>query len=348
MSVRRILPLHLRFLLLLLMIAVSGAAAAQRLDGFNVIVSTGHPFGTASAGQSLGAAKALGADAVAIVPFLWQPNPASPEIARGSDMPDDMLRLAIRQARALGFRVIVKPHVWVTGSWAGAVQPSAPEAWRTWFVNYRREIERIARLAAEENADALIIGTELTKTIHRPEWRTVIAAARAVFPGMVLYVAHNADEAEAVPFWNELDMIGVSLYPPLGDDRDRAGRLVIMRASADRLEAIATRTGKPILVGEIGLRSAKGAAAKPWESAEERIAAADPRLQAEVIADWIATLDRPAVRGVLVWRWLTDPDAGGGADTDFTVQGKPAERVLLCAWTSAAPTQTRICASFRR
>jgi hypothetical protein len=36
---------------------------------------------------------------------------------------------------------------------------------------------------------------------------------------------------------------------------------------------------------------------------------------------------------VLIWRWLSDPSAGGLADTDFTVQGKPAEGVLLCAWT---------------
>jgi hypothetical protein len=43
----------------------------------------------------------------------------------------------------------------------------------------------------------------------------------------------------------------------------------------------------------------------------------------------------PTVRGVLVWRWFTDPDAGGAADTDFTVQGKPAAAVLRCAWTGA-------------
>ena len=29
----------------------------------------------------------------------------------------------------------------------------------------------------------------------------------------------------------------------------------------------------------------------------------------------------------------TAPGAGGAADTDFTVQGKPASRVLLCVWT---------------
>jgi hypothetical protein len=39
----------------------------------------------------------------------------------------------------------------------------------------------------------------------------------------------------------------------------------------------------------------------------------------------------------LIWRWLSDPAAGGMADTDFTVQGKPAEAVLRCAWA-------RVCA----
>ena len=61
---------------------------------------------------------------------------------------------------------------------------------------------------------------------------------------------------------------------------------------------------------------------------------ADPLLQADVIADWLTVLNRPTIHGVLIWRWLTDPAAGGLADTDFTVQGKPAEAVLRCAWAA--------------
>ncbi len=310
-------------------------ALAQRLDGLIVISAAGHSFGSPSAQQSLAAARALGSKAIAIVPFLWQPASSSEEIVRGSDMTDEELRRAIRDAHALGFVVLVKPHVWVPTSWAGAVEPASEAGWQAWFVRYREAIMRIATIAAEEGADSLAIGTELVKTTQRPEWLELIAAIRAVFPRSLTYVAHNLDEAEKVSFWDRLDTISVSLYPPLGADDDRAGRVAIMRDVAARLDRLAARFERPVVVAEIGVRSAEGAAAKPWESAEERDAHPAPMLQAEVLADWLAALDRPAVRSVLVWRWLTDPTAGGPADTDFTVQGKVAERVLRCAWTAA-------------
>jgi hypothetical protein len=305
----------------------------DRLDGFNVIATPGHPFGSAAAKTSLVEARRLGAKAIAVVPFLWQSSPASPDIQRGTDMTDAELRTAIRDAHALGFTVLVKPHVWVPDSWAGAVAMKSDGDWREWFANYRRELQRIAQIAKDERAEAFAIGTELALTSQRPEWNDLIDAAREAYSGRLLYVAHNVEEADAVPFWQQLDTIGVTLYPPLGTDDDRDGRLQTMRAAAEQLDALAMRTGKSIVVGEIGLRSAVGAAARPWESAEERAAPPEPSLQAAVLADWLTVLDRPAIRGVLIWRWFTDPGAGGLTDTDFTVQGKPAEHVLLCAWT---------------
>jgi hypothetical protein len=280
-------------------------------------------------------AKRLGARAIAVVPFLWQPHPASSGVRRGDDMTDIELHAAIRDAHALGLAAIVKPHVWVPESWAGAIAMKSENDWRDWFANYRRALDPIARIAEEEKAEALAIGTELSQTTQQPQWYALIGETRRVYSGRLLYVAHNVEEAEAVPFWDELDTIGVTLYPPLGADNDRGGWRDAMRAVADRLDMLAARTGNPILIAEIGLRSAVGAAAKPWESAEERASAPDPVLQAQVLADWLAILDRPSIQGVLIWRWFTDPDAGGLSDTDFTVQGKPAERVLKCAWTRA-------------
>ena len=257
-------------------------------------------------------------------------------------MADEELHAAIRDAHALGLAVIVKPHVWVPKSWAGAIAMNSDDAWRQWFANYQRQLERIARIAEAEHTESLAVGTELSKTTPRPEWNELIAAARGVFHGQLLYVAHNSDEAEIVPFWDRLDSIGVTLYPSLGADSDRDGRRRKMKQVADRLDGLAARVGKSILIGEVGLRSATGAAAKPWESPEERASAADPQLQAEVLADWLDILDRPSIRGVLVWRWSTNPDAGGLDDTDFTVQRKPAESVLMCAWTEVCDLPARV------
>jgi hypothetical protein len=317
---------------LILATASASPALAQRFDGFNLVSTPEQAFGSAAARRSLDKAKQLGATTVAIIPFLWQAKPSSPQIGAGNDVPDEALRAAIRQAHKQGFTVVVKPQVWVPESWAGAVQPDSEEAWKTWFAGYRGELERIAKISAEEGAEALAIGTELAKTTHRPEWAELIATARANFPRTLFYVAHNVEEAEAVTFWPQLDAIGVSLYPPLGADDDETGRVAVMTGIADELDAMSTRLGKPVIVGEIGLRSAKGATAKPWESAEERDAPADPKLQADVMRDWLAALNRPSIKGVMVWRWFTNPDAGGVADTDFTVQGKPAEAVFACAW----------------
>jgi hypothetical protein len=310
-------------------------AASQRLDGLNVIAAPDHGFGTPSATQALVAAKQMGAAAVAIVPFLWQPDTRSPQLVRGNDMSDSDLRAAIRDVHRLGLAAVVKPHVWVPGSWAGAITPDSEPAWGTWFARYRAEIVRLAKVANEEDADAFAVGTELVKTTQRPEWSEIIAAVRAVFPRTLFYVAHNAEEAEAVPFWRELDLIGVTLYPALGAAEDAAGRQAVMETVARRLDTLAARDRKPIVVAEIGLRSARDATLKPWESAEERAAEPDPQIQAEVLAEWLKVLDRPAVRGVLIWRMLSDPRAGGPADTDFTVQGKPAEEVLRCVWTQS-------------
>jgi hypothetical protein len=310
-------------------------AQEQRLDGFNVIASPNHPFGSESAKLSLANAKRLGANAIAVIPFLWQASPASPDLVRGKDIPDDELRAAIRDAHAVGLAAVVKPHVWVPQSWAGAVVMNSSTDWQQWFANYRSELDHIARIAEEEKAEALAVGTELAKTSQRPEWDAIISSARGIFFGRLLYVAHNIEEANRVPFWNSLDAVGVSLYPPLGDDDDRRGRLVTMIAVADQLDALAARTQKPIIVGEIGSRSAQGAAAKPWESAEERASGPAPLLQADVLADWLTVLKRPSIRGTLIWCWFTDPGAGGPKGTDFTVRGKPAERTLLCAWTTA-------------
>ena len=146
-------------------------------------------------------------------------------------------------------------------------------------------------------------------------------------PGLLTYAAHNVEEAEAVPFWDALDAIGVTLYPVLGADQDLQGAANRdARCTADGSTRSPKVTGKPVIVAEIGLRSARGAALASPGKAPRSARRSPIRAPGRGARRLARGLDRPAIEGVLIWRWFTDPAAGGPADTDFTVQGKPAER----------------------
>lgn len=73
-----------------------------------------------------------------------------------------------------------------------------------------------------------------------PQWNGLIVKTRAAFSGRLLYVAHNAEEAATVPFWDRLDAIGVSLYPPLGNDDDRDYRRAAAKPHATRIRITPT------------------------------------------------------------------------------------------------------------
>jgi hypothetical protein len=302
------------------------------IHGFNLIQDQKAPFGSAQALASMKRMRATGANMVAFIPFLWQRQPNSTDIARGSDMSDEQLAQGIRAAHRLGMSAIVKPQVWVPGTWAGAVNMNSDADWTTWFAHYESALVDLASVAQREHAEGFVVGTELDQTVSRAAWPGLIARIRAVYRGNLTYVAHNVNGAEQVPFWARLDEIGVTLYPSLVDDNHPDEWARIMRAVNVSLRDLSRREGRPVVVAEIGLRSATGAAAKPWESAEERQAPFDEKLQSDVLRMWLGILSNPPVQTVLVWRWISQPGAGGRNDTDFTVQGKAAEPMLASLW----------------
>ncbi|MFV3075275.1 glycoside hydrolase family 113 [Niveispirillum fermenti] len=298
----------------------AGAAGTGPWRGVNLVATPEAPLGSDACGRSLRNLRALGANAVALIPFLWQPAPGDPAIVPGDAVGPADLRAGIRQARGLGLRVMVKPHVWVPQTWAGAIGFTDPADQAEWLRRYRAILLDLAELAAAEGAEALAIGTELRGVSADPAWGGIIDAVRDRYGGIVTYVAHWDGELARLSFRDRLDVAAISLYPPLGDGTD-------LEAAIAALAGDLSRQG-PLWVGELGLRSAVGAQERPWESAEERDAHPDGGLQARVLDLWLAALTRHGMDDVLVWRWFSDPDAGGPQDTDFTIQGKPAEAVL--------------------
>lgn len=312
--------------------APTAPAPAPRWHGANITMVERFPLGGAEARRSLRILSSLGVDSVAFTPFLWQPAADSVEVVRGNDLPDPILTAGIQQAKELGLRVLVKPHLWVQGARQGEARMANDNAWRRWFATYTAALVSMARVAQEAGADAMAIGTALPRAAARPEWRGTIEAMRGAFRGRLTYVATDSDEAEAFTHWPALDTIGVRIFRPLGPDDRPEEWAAPMQREAERLDRLADRHRKRVWVAELGVRSAASAAANPALSAEERPSIADQRVQAEVIARWLRRLDRPSIEGIFLWRWFSDPARGGPEDTDFTLQNKLAEGVLLHAW----------------
>jgi len=281
------------------------------------------------ANEELKRLRALGYDAIALIPFAGQRGPEATELRRFAGSPasetDLALRLAALRAHRLGMRVLVKPHVWSRPGDPTKIDPG-PEQWPAWFASYTHYLVHEALLARALRADCLAIGTELSRSEARPEWHALIAQVRALYHGPITYAA-NFDAAERTPFWAELDAIGIDAYFPLSpkpdasDDDLRSGAAAVVA----RVEALAAKSGKPVVLTELGYPASAAPWVEPWH--EERGSTPHPEEQARAFRAMLGALGKSrALRGFFVWKYESDPAARDGAG--YLPKEKAAEDVI--------------------
>jgi hypothetical protein len=255
---------------------------------------------------------------------------------------DDGLSAAIRELRALGLAIMLKPHVDVMdGTWRGTVRPGDTARW---FAAYRQFLTHYAALAERSGVQLFCVGTELatlSDARYADEWREVIASVRAVYHRPLTYAANaNApgDEYASVSFWPLLDLPGLDVYTPLTGKTDPSRAELVRGWTANRYGqnmVAAYRNwqashGKPVIFTEIGYRSADGTNRAPWDY--QATAPYDPGEQADCYAAAFEVFagESQWMKGAFWWDWSVPPPSA--ADTDYTPRGKPAEQVLR-AWT---------------
>jgi hypothetical protein len=290
----------------------------------------------------------LGATHVAVIPFGWM---------AGMDVPGVHLRTApdwyaesdagIRDLHGRlaerGVGLILKPQLWVRGGgWSAEVEFEREDEWEAWEADYRALALHYAALAAELDTDVFVLATELAAAMQQREafWRGLIEDVRAVYPGRLTVAANWYGDADVLPFWDALDLVGVQAYYPVTErenpsaDEIRAGWEGIGR----RLRALHEATGKPVLLTELGYRSIGHAAAEPWRWPERGEAAEPaPDLQADLYDAALGTLWTLAfVEGVVLWKAYPEPDADRHR-LDFTFQGKPAEPIVRRYFSTGQP-----------
>ncbi len=255
------------------------------------------------------------------------------------------IRTLARQADALGMGVILKPHLWVGGydeeQDRSEIGFDTEADWARWEADYRRFLMLYARLATEVNADILVLGTELTRAAtERPDfWRTLASDVRTVYDGKLTYAANWHKAYKQVQFWSALDYVGVQAYFPLTDAESPSLSALQdgWRRHQKALAQMHERTGRPVLLTEVGYRSATGAAEAPWVwPKRDDGATPDSTLQARCYRALLSTVGRaPWLKGGIIWKWHPPSEVDG--PTAFTPQGKPAEAVLRRWFTASAP-----------
>ncbi len=303
--------------------------------GFNALQTSKVAWNTPGARQSLLNMMALGTNSVVLIPFMKQNGPNSTAVQNADNVTDAQLIAAVRTAHQLGLKVIIKPQILVSGSWAGEISFRDYNQLYRWFKNYSAHILKYASLSQKLGVEAFVIGTELSIIAKDLPWLELITQLRKEFKGKLTYAAHNIEGVERFPYWNELDIIGISLYPSLGNMGRYDEMLSHIEYSMHQLNQITEHKNKSVWLLEIGMPSATGFSARPWawKSLSHRHHQADVTMQSKAIAAWLNAIKQSeGVNGVFFWNWLSDPHAGGERDLDYTVQNKPAEIVIRQFW----------------
>ena len=292
---------------------------------------------------------AIGGGWIAETPFGWMPDPHRPELrfvtTHGDAYwgeSDEGLAETARLARRAGLRTLLKPHLWLHGSWPGEIAMTSEEDWAAWFESYERFLLHHAELAECEGFDMLVVGTELKMASRRAaDWRRLIARVREVYHGPLTYAA-NWDEVWSVPFWDALDAIGVNAYFPLDLPPGAAAPAMdaAWRPIRARLEALANAVARPVLFAEIGYRADPDCLREPWAWHRRGSSAGSDgtRCQAEALESVFRVFwDEPWFLGLYVWKWFPAPERMRGESLEFSPQGRPAEQLLIRRFRGLGP-----------
>jgi hypothetical protein len=309
----------------------AAASCAPKHHGFD-LVQDGHiALSSSQAHASLKELRGAGANTVAIVPLLQQPQADSTSVDRSLDMSDGELAHFIRQAHKLKLHAIIDPHIQIPGGKPDDVRMANDKDWTAWFHHYEQALVGLAAVAADEHAEALVIGTDLDQTLSRPEWKDLIARLRRIYRGRLIYAAQGSAGVEQVPFWNKLDAVGVTLFPMLDAEGDPAKWRAALSDERNRLLALAKQARRPLFIAELGFRAKPGPTAQA--TADAALPPIDEATQARALSVWLAELSDPNIGTVLIWRWNDAAQTGG-----FIAQGGKIEHAMAKRWHSCSRT----------
>jgi hypothetical protein len=237
----------------------------------------------------------------------------------------------IKMAKALNLKVMLKPHVWLRGGhFVGHFELNNEEKWKEWEHQYEQYILHYAKIADSSNVELFCIGTELDKTAQlRPQfWQQLISKVKQHYKGKLTY-ASNWDSYPKIPFWQELDYIGIDAYFPLSESKTPSVVEIkkAWKTHLETLEKFSNDTNKPILFTEYGYRSMDFTAKAPWES--HRSDEVNHEAQKNAYQGFFeACWHQKWFAGGFLWKWYDSNYTPNHHNSDYTPQNKPVMEII--------------------
>ena len=242
------------------------------------------------------------------------------------------IRKCIELAHDQGLKVLLKPHIWIGwGAYTGDFKCDSEKDWEAFEASYTDYIMTFVEIAKEEKVEMFSIGTEWRTCVsERPTyWKGLIKEIKNEYKGDLIYAA-NWDDYQKVPFWDQLDYIGIDAYFPLSEKANPSLDLLIRswKSISPIIEQYANSQKKKVVFTEFGFQSRVGSTIKPWESNKE--GKFSEKIQDLAFQAFFKTIwTKSWFMGGFVWKWYHGhSNAGGKGDKDFTPQNKKAEETI--------------------
>jgi hypothetical protein len=279
---------------------------------------------------------------ITLTPFINQGNYNKPSLRLISDDSYDNIlkhyKTIKEECDKYGIKIMLKPHIWLqkreNGKWRSDIKMETEQDWNIWFESYNQTILKYAKLAEDLQIEQFCIGTELETTVYEKpdQWKALIKQVKATYKGKLTYAANWDNEYKEVPFWNELDYIGIQAYFPISakDDPTLSELENYWRKHAGQIALVSSKFNKPILFTELGYKSIQGASKKPWEwngmnSLYSKISKGEQLLCYQAFFNTI--WKEPWFHGIHIWEWQGS-GTSDGKNANFTIEGKPSLNLI--------------------
>ncbi|MDP2638433.1 MAG: hypothetical protein Q8P26_05225 [Candidatus Levybacteria bacterium] len=351
LSAKFLVLLIIGLFVFLLITNFSFAAVSDWQKSASIVPRSSTDFSSDSFKESLINLKSTGANYVSLIIPLYQSDANSTTIFNGWNTPtDESLIDAVNYAHSMELKVSFTIHMeMASGGWRANINPSDRTAW---FKNYGDKVRHYSLIAKNHGVEEFALGAELynmtsqsVNFTNTQNWNDLISSVRAIYPGILTYSSQRGgssyNEVWEIGFWDKLDYLGLSAYYSLASYTDNP-TVDQIKSSWNQINnqevlPLSQRFSKPLIITEVGYISANGANKEPWNWLGGGV---NLTLQSNLYEGLFSFWDTQSfLKGIHLWDWSSDPNAGGSGSTGYTPQDKPAQDVMT-KWFTSSPSPT--------